>query len=312
MKPKQRTIQHPRHGALIVRPEPIPKPPNAWRRFLRALGFSVLVLASIQARANQTTTSGGPSKEVTIVGASSGGGAVSFSSGSAEYPFYTYVLGGVTIYSTAPLSIELTSGTMRTKPLWVVWDSSGAVHVYDSTVSVNGIELLATKALQTSGNSSLTTLAAKDFALESGGNLASIKAKTDNIPALGQQLAANSAPVVLTALQLAALTPPAAITNYATESGGNLATLAAKDYATSAKQDLQATAASQYTGNAALSSIDYKLSKSSNTAGQAVLPTQDLDLNGVLQQMLVQLRNLNNRMFFIHAALSPSTLTPLE
>lgn len=41
-----------------------------------------------------------------------------------------------------------------------------------------------------------------------------IKAKTDNIPAQGQALAASSAPVVLTAIQQAALTPPAAITGF--------------------------------------------------------------------------------------------------
>lgn len=44
--------------------------------------------------------------------------------------------------------------------------------------------------------------------------------------ALGQQLAAASLPVVLTAAQIITLTPPAAITNYALETGGNLATLA--------------------------------------------------------------------------------------
>jgi hypothetical protein len=40
---------------------------------------------------------------------------------------------------------------------------------------------------------------------------------------LGQQLAAASVPVVLTAAQLTALTPPAALTNYSLETGGNLA-----------------------------------------------------------------------------------------
>ena len=64
------------------------------------------------------------------------------------------------------------------------------------------------------------------FALESGGNLAAIKAKTDNIPPLGQALVAGSVPVVLTAAQIITLTPPAAITNFALETGGNLATLA--------------------------------------------------------------------------------------
>lgn len=70
------------------------------------------------------------------------------------------------------------------------------------------------------------------FALETGGNLASIKAKTDNIPAQGQALAAASLPVVLTALQQTALTPPAAITGFATSANqttelASLATIAA-------------------------------------------------------------------------------------
>lgn len=43
---------------------------------------------------------------------------------------------------------------------------------------------------------------------------------------LGQQLAAASIPIVLTAAQIITLTPPGAITNYALETGGNLATLA--------------------------------------------------------------------------------------
>ncbi len=62
-------------------------------------------------------------------------------------------------------------------------------------------------------------------------SLASIDGKT---PALGQALAAGSVPVVLTASQLTTLTPPAAITGFAT----------------SAKQD---------TGNTSLASIDGKI-----------------------------------------------------
>lgn len=44
-----------------------------------------------------------------------------------------------------------------------------------------------------------------------------VKARTDNIPPVGQALAAASTPVVLTAIQQAALTPPAAITGFSTE-----------------------------------------------------------------------------------------------
>lgn len=51
---------------------------------------------------------------------------------------------------------------------------------------------------------------------------ASIDSKT---PALGQALSAASTPVVLPASQITTLTPPAAITNYANETGGNLASV---------------------------------------------------------------------------------------
>ena len=64
----------------------------------------------------------------------------------------------------------------------------------------------ATSAAQTTGNSSLS----------------SIDGKT---PALGQALAAASVPVVLPAATITTLTPPAAITNYANETGGNLAAI---------------------------------------------------------------------------------------
>jgi hypothetical protein len=54
-------------------------------------------------------------------------------------------------------------------------------------------------------------------------DLAAIKLKTDNIPAQGQALAAASLPVILPAATINTLTPPAAITNFANETGGNLA-----------------------------------------------------------------------------------------
>lgn len=69
-----------------------------------------------------------------------------------------------------------------------------------------------------------TNLNTSALALEAG-NLASIKAKTDNIPSQGQALAAASLPVVLPAAQITTLTPPAAITNFANETGGNLASI---------------------------------------------------------------------------------------
>lgn len=52
------------------------------------------------------------------------------------------------------------------------------------------------------------------------------------LPAQGQALAAASLPVVLPAAQVSALTPPAAITGFALESGGNLAALVSEVGAT--------------------------------------------------------------------------------
>lgn len=95
-------------------------------------------------------------------------------------------------------------------------DNSGSLTV-DGSVTANAGTNLNTSAL----------------ALETGGNLASIKTNTDKIPALGQALAAASVPVILPAATITTLTPPAAITGFAT----------------SAKQD---------TGNTSVASIDTK------------------------------------------------------
>lgn len=87
-----------------------------------------------------------------------------------------------------------------------------------------------------------TNLNTSALALESGGNLATIKTNTDKIPTQGQKLEAGSMPVVLPASQITTLTPPAAITGYAT----------------SAKQDSQITqitnvsATNVHTGNVEL------------------------------------------------------------
>lgn len=62
-----------------------------------------------------------------------------------------------------------------------------------------------------------TNLNTSLLALETGGNLAAIKTDVDKIPSQGQALAAASTPVVLTAAQITTLTPPAAITGFATE-----------------------------------------------------------------------------------------------
>lgn len=120
---------------------------------------------------------------------------------------------------------------------------------YGLAVDVKRSELpsgAATAARQDTGNTSLSSIDGKVTACNTGavvvsssalpsgaatsanqdtGNasLSSIDGKT---PALGQALAAASVPVVLTAAQVSTLTPPAAITGFATES--TLSTLNAK------------------------------------------------------------------------------------
>lgn len=55
-----------------------------------------------------------------------------------------------------------------------------------------------------------------NYALETGGNLATIVTNTNKIPSLGQTIAANSVPVILPSATITTLTPPAAITGFAT------------------------------------------------------------------------------------------------
>lgn len=94
----------------------------------------------------------------------------------------------------------LTDAQLRASPVPVTATPSGTQNV-DVTANTVG---LATSAKQ-------DTLIGHVDGLEA--STASIDSKT---PALGQALAAASTPVVLTAAQQAALTPPAAITGYAT------------------------------------------------------------------------------------------------
>lgn len=61
-----------------------------------------------------------------------------------------------------------------------------------------------------------TNLNTSALALEAG-HLATIDTSVAKIPGQGQALAAASLPVVLTAIQIASITPPAAITGFATE-----------------------------------------------------------------------------------------------
>lgn len=99
-----------------------------------------------------------------------------------------------TLTPPAAISGFSTEATLASLNGKVTAVNTGAVVVSSSALPSGA----STSALQSSGNASLT----------------SIDGKT---PALGQALAAASVPVVLTASQLTTLTPPAAITGFATE-----------------------------------------------------------------------------------------------
>lgn len=93
--------------------------------------------------------------------------------------------------------------------------NTGAVVVSSSALPSGA----ATSANQTSANTKLDTLHADLASVD--GHVDGLEASTASIdtktPALGQALAAASTPVVLTAAQITTLTPPAAITGFATE-----------------------------------------------------------------------------------------------
>lgn len=139
-----------------------------------------------------------------------------------------------TITGTAALW-EDTGGVVRTPsaahpfPVAVISGGGGTGGLTDTELRAIPVAVSGTVTANAGTNLNTSLLA-----LEAGGNLAAIKADVDKIPSQGQALAAGSMPVVLTALQLSALTPPAAITGFAT----------------SAKQD---------TAQTSLSSIDGKI-----------------------------------------------------
>ena len=149
-------------------------------------------------------------------------------------------------------------------------DATGAVQI--DVESIGTVTITGTVTANAGTNLNTSALA-----LESGGNLASIKTNTDKIPSLGQALAAASVPVVLTAAQITTLTPqtdaltdtqlratavPVSLTSTtitgtvaATQSGTwNINNVSG----TISLPTGAATSALQTTGNTSLSSIDSK------------------------------------------------------
>src|SRR3990167_9198226 len=118
------------------------------------------------------------------------------------YSFADTAKGGTLSTDTLTLEYETTSMSDTDELMILVEDGV-------TTVAVTGTFYQATQPVS-AASLPLPTDAATQT------TLALIKAKTDNITALGQALAAASVPIVLTAAQETALTPPAAITGFAT------------------------------------------------------------------------------------------------
>jgi hypothetical protein len=130
--------------------------------------------------------------------------------------------GGLVDFATSALqttanglltTIDGDTGTIATHAATLAGAVSGTemqVDIVSGSVTVTGVSTLAEQQGQTT---LLGTIDTDTGAIAT--SAASIDTKT---PSLGQALAAASVPVVLTAAQITTLTPPAAITGFATES----------------------------------------------------------------------------------------------
>ncbi len=140
--------------------------------------------------------------KVNVAAGGAGGGAVTVADGA-----------DVAEGATTDAAVLDAAGTVNShargivKILADVWDSVNhflKVNIQNASLAITAASLplpsgAATSAKQDTGNTSLSSIDGK-------------------VPALGQALAASSVPVVLTAAQISTLTPPAAITGFATES----------------------------------------------------------------------------------------------
>lgn len=175
----------------------------------------------------------------------------------------------VTEGSSGKYLATLDESTVHTPKSLVVFTTAGVSTAVTSAVGlpVNVLtSVLPTgAALEAGGN--LATIAGKDFATQT--TLAAINGK---LPSLGQALAAASVPVILPAATITTLTPPAAITGFALEAGGNLETLAGA--VTSSKvqanvSQINGTAPSM--GNGVSGTGVQRVTLASDSTGQVVL-----------------------------------------
>lgn len=114
----------------------------------------------------------------------------------------------------SPVTVEL-SGVLNPLDVNVLSSAlpTGAATAFNQVQGNNSLSSIdtklnsqATSTLQTSANSKLDSLVAKDYATQ-----ATLSALNSKVPVLGQALPANSSPVVLPASQIATLTPLTAV-----------------------------------------------------------------------------------------------------
>lgn len=165
-----------------------------------------------------------------VSGGSGGGSDVQYTDGAAAV---THPIGTIPVFNNAgtitavsaanPLpvnasvtvtgvatAVKQSDGSQKTQ----IVDGSGNViastsNALNTSTNITNSSLPVTGTVTANAGTNLNT---STLALETGGNLAAIKADVDKIPSQGQALAAASTPVVLPAAQITTLTPPTTIT----------------------------------------------------------------------------------------------------
>lgn len=188
-----------------------------------------------------------------------------------------------TSFDKVTKTITFPAATFDVKNLYTVINKTSNVLLYAPTIMGLGYTSFTSTTLVLEIDTNIGTIANTDELMilyevssvsgSSGGDASSANQVTGNAslssidtktPSLGQAVAASSVPVVLTAAQIAALTPPAAIADFNLEA----TQVAVKNSIASVDTKLtsQATSTKQDTGNTSLNSIDSKIP----TLGQAL------------------------------------------
>ena len=208
---------------------------------------------------------------------------------SADFEFNTVeriAIAAGTGYSIGDYIRESNIFNMNTATLVAtIWNNLTLNTVLGTVPTLANVPVNDSYATKANQAAQVTLATAANTKIDTGNtSLASVDTK---IPALGQALAAASTPVVLTAAQMVALTPPAAIVGFNLEATqllvkaktDNLDVLLSTRTKPSDQQHAiidssalpsgAATSAKQDTGNTSLASVDTKLSSQATAANQA-------------------------------------------